>query len=67
MKRIYKVSEVIRILELHDWYMVKRTGTSHRKFRHPVNKGAVTVNGKLSEDLDQWMLKSISRQSGIKF
>jgi len=61
MKR-YKVREVIRMLEEDGW-RIKRTRGSHRQFVHPVKKGKVTVNKKLSEELDQFELNSIWKQA----
>jgi predicted RNA binding protein YcfA (HicA-like mRNA interferase family) len=33
------VQEAVRIVEADGWVMVKRTGTGHRQFRHPVKAG----------------------------
>ncbi|MDR1553805.1 MAG: type II toxin-antitoxin system HicA family toxin [Prevotellaceae bacterium] len=63
MKRLYKV---IKILEKDGWFFVRQKG-SHRHYHHPVKRGTTTVDGKPSDDLDSDLLKSISRQSGIKF
>ena len=62
----YKVKEVIELLETDEWFICKRKGTSHRQFRHPVKKGKVTVNGKLSDTLSQDLLNSIWKQAGWK-
>lgn len=64
MKR-YKVREVIELLEQDGWYMIGQEG-SHRHFKHPEKRGKVTVNGKLSKDLDQFLLNSIWKQAGWK-
>lgn len=61
-----KVSEIIRILKQDGWYLAHQKG-SHRQFRHPVKKGKVTINGKLSDDRSGDLLKSIEEQSGLKF
>jgi predicted RNA binding protein YcfA (HicA-like mRNA interferase family) len=66
MKRIYKVSEVLEILKEDGWFLVRYDG-SHRHFHHLVKRGTTTVNGKHSDDVTIWLLKNISRQSGIKF
>jgi predicted RNA binding protein YcfA (HicA-like mRNA interferase family) len=63
MKR-YKVREVIEQLEAGGWYLYSQHGTSHRQYKHPTKKGKVTVNGKLSEVLDQFLLNSIWKQAG---
>lgn len=62
MKR-YKVKEVIRMLEADGWSLVTVKG-DHRQFKHPVKKGRVTVNKKLSETLEQEILNSIWKQAG---
>jgi predicted RNA binding protein YcfA (HicA-like mRNA interferase family) len=64
MKR-YKVKEVIKMLEMEGWYL-KNTEGDHRHFKHPVKNGKVTVNGKLNEVLDQFLLNSIWKQAGWK-
>lgn len=62
MKR-YKVREVIKMLEADGWYLVTVKG-DHRQFKHPIKKGRVTVNKKLSETLEQEILNSIWKQAG---
>lgn len=64
MKR-YKVKEVLRMLKKDGWYLVNQEG-SHRQYKHPTKKGRVTVNGKLSETLSQFILHSIWEQAGWK-
>ncbi|MBP7180409.1 MAG: type II toxin-antitoxin system HicA family toxin [Dysgonomonadaceae bacterium] len=63
MKR-YKVKEVIKMLEKDGWILIARSGTSHRQFKHPTKKGKVTINGKLSDTMDQELLNSIWKQAG---
>jgi predicted RNA binding protein YcfA (HicA-like mRNA interferase family) len=60
----YKVKEVIELLESEGWVMGKQGGTSHRQFKHPTKAGKVTVNGKPSQTLDQFILNSIWKQAG---
>jgi predicted RNA binding protein YcfA (HicA-like mRNA interferase family) len=67
MKRIFKVKEIIDILTSQGWYLDRQNGTSHRQFKHPTIKRTVTVDGKLSLDVSINNLKSMERQSGIKF
>lgn len=62
-----KVSEIIRRLKADGWYLANHDGTSHRQYKHPVKKGKVTVNGGLSDDRSGFLLKSIEKQSGLKF
>ncbi|MBD5401542.1 addiction module toxin, HicA family [bacterium] len=64
MKR-YKVREVIELLEADGWFLFTTKG-DHRHFKHPVKAGKVTVRGKLSETLDQFLLNSIWKQAGWK-
>lgn len=64
MKR-YKVIEVIRLLESDGWIQCYCKG-DHRQFKHPQKKGKVTVRGKNSEVLSQFLLNSIWKQAGWK-
>ena len=57
--------QMIRILERNGWYEVARAG-SHVQFRHPEIKGRVTVPHP-RKDLPKGTVKSIERQSGIRF
>ena len=61
-----QIREVIRRLEADGWQLVA-TRRSHRQFKHPVRPGRVTVAGKPSDDLAIGTLKSIARQSGLRF
>ena len=53
------------MLEAAGWYLSYCKG-DHRQFKHPDIAGKVTVRGKLSEDLDQFLLNSIWKQAGWK-
>lgn len=59
----YKVKEVIKMLEDDGWILLNIKG-DHRQYKHPVKKGKVTVRGKPSETLSQFLLNSISKQAG---
>jgi predicted RNA binding protein YcfA (HicA-like mRNA interferase family) len=59
----YKVKEVIKLLENDGWILYSTKG-DHRQFKHPTKKGRVTVRGKESETLDQFLLNSIWKQAG---
>ena len=59
----YKVKEVIKMLEEDGWVLMTTRG-DHRQFKHPTKKGKVTVRGKPSETLDQFLLNSIWKQAG---
>lgn len=60
----YKVREVIKMLEKDGWVKLKGTPGDHRQFKHPTKKGRVTVRGKESEVLSQFLLNSIWKQAG---
>ena len=61
----YSSREIISILESDGWYEVNHEG-SHKQFKHPTKKGRVTVNHPV-KDMNIKTLKSIERQSGLKF
>lgn len=65
MKR-YKVSEVLKLLYLDGWEMVRTRG-DHRQLRNANEKpGTVTISGKRSDTLSQSVLNSIWKQAGWK-
>lgn len=64
--KILKVSVILQALNKDGWILVHQTG-SHRQFKHPVKEGKVTVNGKPSDDVWGDLLKSVEKQSGLKF
>jgi predicted RNA binding protein YcfA (HicA-like mRNA interferase family) len=57
--------KIIKILKQNGWYEIAKVG-SHTQFRHPERKGRVTVPHP-KKDIPIGTLKSIERQSGIKF
>ena len=61
----YSSREIISMLEADGWFEVNQEG-SHKQFKHPAKKGRVTVNHPV-KDMTIKTLKSIERQSGIKF
>ena len=61
----YKVSEVIKMLRDDNWYLVAQKG-SHRQFKHATKHGRVTINGKTSDTLSQFLLNNIFKQAGWK-
>lgn len=61
-----KLSKILKDLQADGWYEVRQRG-SHRQFKHPVKKETVTVDGKESKTICGFLLKSIERQSGLKF
>ena len=60
----YKVNEIIKMLKNDGWHLHLHNGTSHRQFKHPTKKGKVTVNGKMSDTLGQFLLNKIFKQAG---
>lgn len=62
MKKL-KVAEVLKMLIDDGWYLTDQKG-SHRQFKHLTKKGKVTVNGKPSETLEQFLLNIIFKQAG---
>ncbi len=61
----YKVRDVIRMLEADGWFL-DRTRGSHRQFKHISKPDTVSVNGKPSQVLEQFILNSIWKQAGWK-
>lgn len=61
----YKVRQVIDLL-LADGWRIDRTRGDHRQFVHENKPGVVTVKGKQSDDLSQFLLNSIWKQAGWK-
>jgi predicted RNA binding protein YcfA (HicA-like mRNA interferase family) len=57
--------EIIRRLEADGWYRVGQKG-SHVQFKHPAKPGRVTVPHP-GKDIPSKTLKSIERQSGVRF
>ena len=64
--KVVKVSKILRDLKADGWVLDRYRG-SHREFVHPDKKGTVTVNGHENDDIWGFLLKSIERQSGLKF
>lgn len=60
-----KVRDVIKMLKDDGWFLAYTKG-DHRQFKHPTKKGKVTVNKKLSDDLEGDLLDSIIKQAGWK-
>jgi len=57
--------EIIKLLQRDGWYKTDQSG-SHIQFRHTFKKGRVTVPHP-KKDIPIGTLRSIERQSGIKF
>ena len=63
--RRYKVRQVINLLKADGWELTRTRG-DHRQFTNKGKKGVVTVIGKPSDDLSQFLLASIWKQAGWK-
>ena len=61
----YSSREIIRLLEEDGWYLVKTVG-SHHQYKHMTKPGRVTIKHP-DKDIPVGTLKSIERQSGLKF
>jgi len=61
----YSSREIISILQEDGWYEVNIVG-SHHQYKHPVKAGRVTVKHP-DKDIPLPVLKSIEKQSGLKF
>ena len=57
--------EIIRRLQKDGWFEVGQSG-SHKQFKHPVKRGRVTVVCP-KKDVPEGTLRSIEKQSGLKF
>ncbi|TEB10851.1 type II toxin-antitoxin system HicA family toxin [Pelotomaculum propionicicum] len=62
----YTPREAERILTDDGWYVVRTRG-SHKQFKHPTKPGLVTLPVHPGKNLGINVVKSIERQSGIKF
>ena len=60
-----KVKEVIKLFDDAASYVIYTKG-DHRQYKKKKKKGKVTVNKKLSDDLDDFYLSSIFKQAGWK-
>jgi hypothetical protein len=61
----YSSREVIKALIEDGWYEVRVVG-SHHQYKHPTKKGTTTVKHP-QKDIPLKTLKSIEKQSGLKF
>lgn len=61
----YTSREIIQALKDDGWYEVNVVG-SHHQFKHPTKKGRTTVKHPVNS-FPPGTLKSIERQSGLKF
>lgn len=61
----YSSKEIINLLKADGWYEVNVVG-SHHQFKHPTKSGRTTVKHP-DKDIPIKTLKSIEKQSGLKF
>jgi len=61
----YKVGEVLKMLKDDNWYLVTQKG-SHRQFKDNIKRGRITISGKPSDTLSQFLLNNIFKQAGWK-
>lgn len=61
----YSSKEVLKLLHQNGWYEIDCVG-DHHQLKHPTKPGRVTVCHPV-KDLNARDLKSIERQSGLKF
>ncbi len=60
-----KVRDTIRLIEQDGWRLARTRG-SHRRYKHAVKTGLVTVSGKLGDELAAGTLASVLKQAGLK-
>lgn len=60
-----KVRDVVKLLEIDGWRLVRTRG-SHHQYKHAHKPGLVTVPGKGGDDLAAGTLNSILKQAGLK-
>ncbi len=65
MGKAYSSTEVIKRLRADGWVLARTKG-SHAHFTHPTKPGVVTVPHP-KKDLPLGTVKSIEKQSGLKF
>lgn len=63
--RSYSSKEVIRLLKADGWCEANCVG-DHHQYKHPFKRGRVTIAHPV-KDLNIEDIKSIERQSGLKF
>ena len=61
----YSSREILQMLKNDGWYEVNCVG-DHHQFKHPTKSGRVTLTHP-RKDIPTGTLKSIEKQSGLKF
>ncbi len=60
-----KVRDVIKRLEADGWYLARIRG-DHRHYKHPTEKGIVTISGHPGEDMSVGTLLSVWKQAQLE-
>jgi predicted RNA binding protein YcfA (HicA-like mRNA interferase family) len=60
-----KVRDIIAMIEADGWRLVATRG-SHRRYKHDVEVGRVTIAGKPGDDMAPGTLNSVLKQAGLK-
>ena len=60
-----KVRDAIRLVEADGWRRVRTRG-SHRQYRHPTQRGTVTIAGNENGDVAPGTWNSILKQAGLE-
>lgn len=66
MRKVFKVREIRKALELSGWVLVACKG-DHFQYKHPTISDKVTVAGDSGDDVRIKNLKSMEKQSGLCF
>lgn len=64
--KIIKARKILKALEKDGWILRHQVG-SHAQYVHPTKSGKVTINATGNDDIYGDLLKSIEKQSGLKF
>ena len=60
-----KVREVTKIIKKNGWFLVRTRG-SHHQYKHPIEKGLITIPGRPNDELAPGTLNNILKQAGLK-
>jgi predicted RNA binding protein YcfA (HicA-like mRNA interferase family) len=60
-----KVRDFLKLLHDDGWFLSRQRG-SHRRFKHPIKPGTVTVPGRPGDEFHPKTLQSILKQAGLK-
>src|SRR5260370_41840946 len=60
-----KVRDVIKLVEADGWYLISTEG-DHRKYKHPTQRGRVTIAGHPSKEMPPGTLVSVFKQANCR-